>query len=1128
MGTKLDEYHEHEGPARGCAFHPSQPIFASCGDDYTVRVYNYRTKRALFTLAGHMDYVRSVQFHPDAPWLMSASDDQTVRIWNWQSRQCLSVLTGHSHYVMCAQFHPKEDLVVSASLDQTVRIWDVSGLRRKGSSSAASPIGGGSSSGGNNFMSPRSSGQLDLFAAPDGAVKFILEGHERGVNWVAFHPTKPLIASGSDDRTVKLWRFNDIRAWEVDTLRGHQNNVSAVIFHPKLDLVFSNSEDKTMKIWDISGLTGSSTSSSAGGKKVQTIKRDERFWSLAAHPDANLLAYGHDEGFAVFKMEPERPPFVVSDNTVYYFNDKVLKSFPLTGEGGKSQPLMTADHRISLPSSLAHNPAEEAVLLSMSGQNKYELYCLRSGDIKHGTGCFGVYTAKNRFAVLDTSSNTVNVMSMDNSVYRSFTVEEFAVKRLLPAFTGTVFLVGEETVMLWDLQQNRQICQISVPNCKYVAWSRDHQHVAFLSKKSIHLVRRHQYSLEVLGVVEEPNQVKSAVWGEDGAMLYYTNAHHLKYVLVPIQPESSGAAECGVVCTVDRALYLLRVQEESVYVVDRQGALQVITIDPTEPQFKLALQCRDFAQVADIIERSPLVGQAIISYLRKNGYAQVALQFVQDAGSRFELAIEAGRLDVALREAERLNNKQCWLRLGEAAVTLGDIEVAEAAYKSGGWEEKWSFLLLITGQFEKLKRGASTVSQSQSVHNMLMLGDWSGLCEALSEVNPSLSQSCREKPTVGSIPVNTITTSWPLSEPLARDDFGALGVDNSKSFEQVEEQDVPSFIKPEKSVQPVMPPPNMETGWGDDDLSLESDEFEVVDGGNIHEEASFESVNTGGFAQTLPGPGKPLFSVPSDTPWNCIVNGEYELCKEMLGSLYGVSQFEPLLPTIEQIIMKSRSYHEGGKSVVFVPVVEDSSSTLLEDYEKAHSLLTNGQFNDAYELFLHTFYMSLFVDDPCGDLIRKEGGEYIRALQLELTRRDLPSEDHQRSLELACYFTHFAVRIEHVRLSLRSAMTAAYKQHCYRLAAKLARRLLDTANVNDQPSLPETVTSMAKKVLAAGEKTKQDDPIQIEYDGMKVPFVVCMKRMVQISGSGVHKCGCCGATYAESGIVCTVCRLAVV
>ena len=35
-----------------------------------------------------------------------------------------------------------------------------------------------------------------------------LKGHDRGVNWVAFHPTLPLLISAADDRQIKLWRMN--------------------------------------------------------------------------------------------------------------------------------------------------------------------------------------------------------------------------------------------------------------------------------------------------------------------------------------------------------------------------------------------------------------------------------------------------------------------------------------------------------------------------------------------------------------------------------------------------------------------------------------------------------------------------------------------------------------------------------------------------------------------------------------------------------------------------------------------------------------------------------------------------------------------------------------------------------
>ncbi|KFH14857.1 putative coatomer protein complex, subunit alpha, partial [Toxoplasma gondii MAS] len=201
IGSLIDKFEEHEGPVRGIDFHSSQPLFVSGGDDYKVKLWSLTTRKCIFTFLGHLDYLRTVFFHHIYPWVLSASDDQTVRIWNWQSRACIAVLTGHNHYVMSALFHPFEDLVVSASLDQTIRVWDTSGLREKtGGAGGAHALGTGS------FSAPGTSRpHAEMFTANDAVCKFVLEGHERGVNWAAFHPSLPLIASAADDRLIKLW-----------------------------------------------------------------------------------------------------------------------------------------------------------------------------------------------------------------------------------------------------------------------------------------------------------------------------------------------------------------------------------------------------------------------------------------------------------------------------------------------------------------------------------------------------------------------------------------------------------------------------------------------------------------------------------------------------------------------------------------------------------------------------------------------------------------------------------------------------------------------------------------------------------------------------------------------------------
>ena len=78
-----------------------------------------------------------------------------------------------------------------------------------------------------------------------------LEGHSDIVTSVAFHPTAPLLATGSDDCTVRLWLLSsdNSSATCVATLAGHSSFVLSVAFHPTAPLLVSCSKDQTVKMW---------------------------------------------------------------------------------------------------------------------------------------------------------------------------------------------------------------------------------------------------------------------------------------------------------------------------------------------------------------------------------------------------------------------------------------------------------------------------------------------------------------------------------------------------------------------------------------------------------------------------------------------------------------------------------------------------------------------------------------------------------------------------------------------------------------------------------------------------------------------------------------------------------------
>ncbi|CAO2209539.1 unnamed protein product [Urochloa humidicola] len=1164
MGTLLDRFDEHDGPVRGVHFHATQPLFVSGGDDYKIKVWNYKTHRCLFTLHGHLDYIRTVQFHHEYPWIVSASDDQTIRVWNWQSRTCVAVLTGHNHYVMCASFHPKEDLVVSASLDQTVRVWDIGALRKKSVSPA-------------DDILRLTQMNTDLFGGIDAVVKYVLEGHDRGVNFASFHPTLPLIVSGADDRQVKLWRMNDTKAWEVDTLRGHMNNVSCVMFHAKQDIIVSNSEDKSIRIWDATKRTG-----------IQTFRREhDRFWILAAHPEMNLLAAGHDSGMIVFKLERERPAFCVSGDTVFYVKDRFLRFFEYSTQKEVQVAPIRRPGSVSLnqsPRTLSYSPTENVVLIcSDADGGSYELYIVpkdsagRSDylqEAKKGAGGSAVFVARNRFAVLEKSSNQVLVKNLKNEIVKK-TPLPIATDAIYYAGTGNLLCKAEDRVTIFDLQQRLVLGELQTPAVKYVVWSSDMESVALLSKHAVVIASK---KLVHRCTLHETTRVKSGAWDENGVFIY-TTLNHMKYCL----PNG----DSGIIKTLDVPIYITRVVGNNIFCLDRDGKNKLIAVDASEYIFKLALLRKRYDHVMGMIKNSQLCGQAMISYLQQKGFPEVALHFVKDEKTRFNLALESGNIQIAVASAKEIDDKDHWYRLGIEALRQGNVGIVEYAYQRTKNFERLAFLYLITGYLDKVGFMCKIAGQNNNLmgqfHNALYLGDAKKRVEILENAGqlplayvtavthglteiaeriaaelgdnaPSLPERKSHSLLIPPVPL-TACGDWPLLRVMRGIFEGGL---DAAGRAELEEDDVAAGAD-----------------WGDEDLDIidasevvandgdgfdaeevEPNEQDDGEGGWDLEDLELppetETPKAAGNARSTvfmaPTPGIPVSQIwtqRSSLAGEHAAAGNFDTAMRLLSRQLGIKNFAPLKPLFVDLHMGSHTYLRAlaASPVISVavekgwnesaspnargpPALVFSFSQMEERLKAAYKATTEGRFPEALRQFLsilHTIPV-IVVDsrrevDEVKELIEIVR-EYVLGLKVELKRKE-SRDDATRQQELAAYFTNCKLQRVHMRLVLASAMALCFKQKNYATARHFAEMLLEN-------SPQEAQAKKARQVLQACQDKK--DSHQLNYD-FRNRFVVCGATYVPIYyGQKDVSCPYCGSRFVPSieGQVCNICELATV
>jgi WD40 repeat protein len=285
----------HQAPVLSVAFSPNGRTLASGSYDQTVRLWNARTGVCTQILKKHTNRIWCVKFHPNGNLLASGGDDHTTRFWNPATGDPTTTLQGHSNGIYAISLHPNRSLLASAHEDQTVRLWQVPlsstatvqntlepfqtlrGHQNRILAIAFSPDG-----------HTLASGSLDrtikLWNPETHQCRLTLQGHTSWIWDVAFHPNSKTLASASYDRTVKLW---DLKTGHcTHTLEGHLGSALSVAFSPNGQWLASGGYEQMLKLWN-----------PESGECVRTwYAHPNRVWALAFSPDSQWLATAGEDG----------------------------------------------------------------------------------------------------------------------------------------------------------------------------------------------------------------------------------------------------------------------------------------------------------------------------------------------------------------------------------------------------------------------------------------------------------------------------------------------------------------------------------------------------------------------------------------------------------------------------------------------------------------------------------------------------------------------------------------------------------------------------------------------------------------------------------------------------------------
>jgi WD40 repeat protein len=191
-------------------------------------------------------------------YVATCSNDYTAKIWDPTVWALIRNYTGHINKGVVALEYINADTMASSAYDQTIQIWSIStGVTIRTFTNVQNQYTNVLSlallTNGYYLASGLATGVIFIYNINNGSLVFSLQGHTNQVNDLVLLNSNDLLASSSNDKTVRIWNLtksNNFQSKLVYNLTGHSNNVEGLKLISS-DLLASGSDDNTINLWNI-------------------------------------------------------------------------------------------------------------------------------------------------------------------------------------------------------------------------------------------------------------------------------------------------------------------------------------------------------------------------------------------------------------------------------------------------------------------------------------------------------------------------------------------------------------------------------------------------------------------------------------------------------------------------------------------------------------------------------------------------------------------------------------------------------------------------------------------------------------------------------------------------------------